>query len=131
MWIKKVFAIPYIPVEFVKLTWDNLLTCAKSNNQICQLQGFNSFVQYFEKEWLQNPSPYINLKLWNIHNRTDHRTNNYCESWHSKYIRRTRITHPNNYGFIDFLIEYHNEQIDDLDLLENEKKNGFQFKKNM
>ena len=34
-----------------------------------------------------------------------------------------QINNNETIRFIDFLIEYHNEQIDDLDLLENEKKN--------
>ena len=69
------------------------------------------------------------MQLWNIYNRTDHRTNNYCESWHSKFIRRTRTTHPNIFRFIDFITEYHNEQIDDIDIIESEQDTGFKYSK--
>ena len=57
------------------------------------------------------------MKLWNIFDRPDGRTNNFCESWHSKYIRRTKVSHPILFRFIDFLCVYHNELIDNIKLI--------------
>ena len=88
------------------MIWETIREEATTSKPLLEVKKIDEFLKYFDGQWMNNPSPQINTKIWNIYDRSGDRTNNYCESWHSKYIKKTS-PHPNIFLFIEFLTNYH------------------------
>ena len=72
---------------------EDILVFASNTDEILDLPGFDAFADYVTSPWFENPS--IPQSVWNIHDREDDdRTNNCCETWHSKWNIKDGTQHP-------------------------------------
>jgi len=94
LWVKKILACPYLPLDSMEDYFiEDILVFASNNDEIRDLPGFDAFADYVTSQWFENPS--IPQSVWNIHDREDDdRTNNCCETWHSKWNRKDGTQHP-------------------------------------
>jgi hypothetical protein len=64
------------------MIWETIREEATTGKLLLEVKKMDEFLKYFDGQWMNNPSPQINTKIWNIYDRSGDRTNNYCESWH-------------------------------------------------
>lgn len=78
----------------------------------------DGFLEYLKKNFVlggRRKNPRFAHSLWNVHDiclTQRHKTNNFAESFHSRFIKRVQEPHPDEWRFIDCLKEEqsHTEQ---------------------
>ncbi|CAF5224096.1 unnamed protein product, partial [Rotaria magnacalcarata] len=79
---RSTMALALLPEEHVEEAFELL----KSDSP----EEMSDFFEYFQKQWLKR----VPKKYWNVSN-LEFRTNNICETWHSKFNNRVEKHHPN------------------------------------
>ena len=83
--VKCIFALPFLPVERIPNTFDELVNLLEDDYEDAGVQyprALVDFIAYLKKTWVDDDSKYPK-EMWNIRNLGDRRTNNYVEGWHS------------------------------------------------
>ena len=88
--IKRLMALGYIPIPFVRNCYNNVRNDPPTNQLIQTYPALQNYFVYFENTWL-NANANFPPALWNVHNRPmDFRTNNHVESFNHKWVFTTR-----------------------------------------
>ena len=91
--IRKVFALPFLPAEHIEPTFRNLREKADG-------EQVTAFMRYVEDTWLS--STVWEIKSWCVFGQTI-RTNNDCEGWHHRINRRAQKRNLQFYILISLL----------------------------
>ncbi|XP_041372005.1 uncharacterized protein LOC121385401 [Gigantopelta aegis] len=94
--IKKIFALPFLPAEHVEAAFDGL-------RRATQVPGLVTLLDYVDRTWMR--SSVWSVDAWSVFNQSV-RTNNDVEGWHHRLNHRALGTAPPFYKLIPML---HNE----------------------
>lgn len=82
--IRSIMALAFVPINFVRLSYQNLRQDPVTLQKIVQYPGLAALVLYFENQWLRADGVFP-PNTWNVHERPmEFRTNNHVESFHNR-----------------------------------------------
>ncbi|KAK4296448.1 hypothetical protein Pmani_031060 [Petrolisthes manimaculis] len=117
--VKKVFALPFLPHDDIKETFDEL-SC-----KVGVIGPVREFMDYGDQTWLQ--SPVWKTENWSVFGRSI-RTNNDVEGWHHKLNRRAKKGNLPFYLLISLLYSEANEIPNQVQLVKEGKLKRYQRK---
>ncbi|XP_041362011.1 uncharacterized protein LOC121377981 [Gigantopelta aegis] len=91
--IKKVFALPFLPSEHMEAAFDGL-------RRGTQVQGLVTLMDYVDRTWMR--SSVWSVNAWSVFNQSV-RTNNDVEGWHHRLNHRALGTAPPFYKLVPML----------------------------
>ena len=94
--IRKVFALPFLPAEHIEPTFRNLREKADG-------EQVTALMRYVEDTWLS--STVWEIKSWCVFGQTIRKNNN-CEGWHHRINRRAQKGNLQFYLLISFSLLY-------------------------
>ena len=80
-------------------------------------QNCETIINYFKLQWIDKVKP----EVWNHYERSEHRTNNRSEGFHSKLNRLLSSSHPNLYALINLLKQLETSLGVQLERVSNDK----------
>ena len=98
--IQKSAAIAFVPLNFVRVSWDGLKAEMPDDERV------ESFAIYIDQTWMNGN---FRPRMWNYYAHTGPRTNNHLEGWHNRMKRILRKAHPNLYEILEL---FQREQAD-------------------
>lgn len=99
VFVKKLFALPFLPPDRVIAGFEDLLQ-TDAPPHLVNTARFGAFIAYYANQWVYND---VYRVLVNCYGRAGHRrTNNNLEGWHNK-IKALLQVHPNLWVFIENL----------------------------
>ena len=99
--IRKTFALGYLPVQLVRMNFNELFNSRETHRFINQYPSLRDYYVYLRTNYFDgNFAP----RLWNVYNRRmDFGTNNYVESFHNRWNKAVSVRHPSLWNFLRVL----------------------------
>ncbi|KAL8616842.1 hypothetical protein ACOMHN_041761 [Nucella lapillus] len=99
--IRKTMAVGYLPLAFVRLSFQQLLTSDNTQRLIATYPQLDEYLQdYMFRTYVAADARFPPAD-WNVHRRDmDQRTNNHVESYHRALNQLIGVRHPNLWHFI-------------------------------
>jgi hypothetical protein len=94
-WMLRIMAIPLLPAGLIKEAFKVLLRTKISNLNQTDLQNFNKFRRYLQRQWARKVKP-KNLSVHGL----DQQTNNGAESFHAWLKAVIKSHKPNFWTFV-------------------------------
>ena len=91
-WLAKFYTLALIPIEKINDALEKIENSIP--HQDCEI-----IIKYFKSQWIDKIKP----EVWNHYERSEHRTNNQAEGFHSNLNRLLTSSHPNLYALINLL----------------------------
>ncbi|CAF0966860.1 unnamed protein product [Didymodactylos carnosus] len=91
---RRIMALPFLPINVVVNTFNEL----QDETPLAIRKNLQPLYDYFDNYWLNT----IDLEKWNVYG-LEHRTNNICEGWHTRFSQRVQKHHPHIWHFTDVL----------------------------
>ena len=99
--LQKVMALGFVPLPVVRITYQNFLLRASTLRLINIYPNLQLFFNYFSNNYMNGNFQPL---MWNVYQRRmEFRTNNFVESYHSRWNNAVGVRHPSLWYFIRVL----------------------------
>ena len=100
-----IMAIGFLPLNLLRINWQNLLQSPNTAALVAQYPPLQQFLLYFERNWLNVNGNFPPL-IWDVYNRPmEFRTNN-VESYNQVWNRAVGVCHPLLWLFLTVLKQH-------------------------
>ena len=90
--IQKSAAIAFVPLNFVRVSWNGLKAEMPDNEKL------ERYAAYYDETWFDG---HFRPRMWNYYRHCGPRTNNHLEGWHNRMKRISWKAHPYIYEVLE------------------------------